>query len=162
MSKRVGCASGELVTNRARVDFPMSDATVSKPVVMDGGQMLCLRNGAGILIALCQGCGVLTQEDDWDDVVLKNGSTFALQNHGKAILMGRNQTGLRLTLVIPSPSEARIEIKRYISHCPVLITTVNMPRRGAVAAGSFQYFTRMLRIAYQLHQQRGPQSDVMR
>jgi hypothetical protein len=93
------------------------------------GHMLCIQNGSGIHISVRDGIGVLTQEHEPDDVVLRPGSEFTVQRRGKTIMMAK--TNLRLMLSSSSICNARIETKAYKGSRPVVLRTLQVPLRPA-------------------------------
>ena len=102
---------------------------------ISAGEMLCIDNGAGIRLAVCDGLGLLTQEDEWDDVVLKEGALFSLSRNGKTLVTSRNPISLRLAL--PSACKARIQIKSRARARPVVLRTLHTPERSSVLHATY-------------------------
>jgi hypothetical protein len=101
---------------------------MDNPLVMEAGQLLCIKNGMGMRLSVCEGSGILTEEHEWDDIVLSAGRDLLLQRPGKAIFMARTRTSLRLA--VPPPRKARLEVKTYRGHCPIVLQAWEMcPRR---------------------------------
>ena len=102
---------------------------MAETIHLASGHMLCIQNGSGIHISVRDGIGVLTQEHELDDVVLRPGCEFTVQRRGKTLMMAK--THLRLVLSAASMCNARIETKAYKGSRPVVLRTLQVPLRPA-------------------------------
>jgi hypothetical protein len=106
---------------------------MENPLIMEAGQLLCIQNGMGMCLFVCEGLGILTEEHEWGDVVLKAGRDVLLQRQGKAIFMARTRTSLRLA--VPPGRKARLEVKTYRGHCPIVLKAWEVSARRPMLCG---------------------------
>jgi hypothetical protein len=57
-----------------------------RPVRLNRGQLLRIRDGAGVTVACLAGAAWVTQADDFRDIVLEAGESFVLDRPGLALV----------------------------------------------------------------------------
>jgi glyceraldehyde-3-phosphate dehydrogenase/erythrose-4-phosphate dehydrogenase len=61
------------------------------------GDLVCIRNGSGAMVAVERGTAWLTQDDDRRDVVLEAGGSFRLDRGGVAVVSAFTAAELAVT-----------------------------------------------------------------
>ena len=98
---------------------------MEESLALAAGHMLCIGDGRLTRICVHLGWGVITQEEDPEDAVVKPGAVFIVRRDRKAILVARTDMTIAITPACMRQA-ARVQIKTYVGPRAVVLREVQL------------------------------------